>query len=37
MVIVISSGKVLDKYREQMKEHKLFIIMGFRIYILNKI
>jgi hypothetical protein len=30
-------GNILDKYREQMKEHRLFIILGFRIYILYKI
>ena len=37
MIIVICRGNILDKYREQMKEHRLFIILGFRIYILYKI
>jgi len=37
MIIVISRGKVLDKYRDQMKEHKVISILGFRIYIVYNI
>ena len=28
---------ILDKYRDQMKKHKLFIILGFRVYVLYDI
>ena len=37
MIVVISRGNVLDKYRDQMKEHKLIVIFNFKIYILYNI
>ena len=37
MIIVIARGNVLDKYRDQMKEHKLLVVLGFRIYIIYNI
>ena len=37
MIIVISRGDTLDKYRDQFKKHKRIIILGFKIYILYDI
>jgi hypothetical protein len=37
MIVVLSNSNILDKYRDQMKQHKLIIIFGFRIYILYDI
>jgi hypothetical protein len=37
MIVVISRGNVLDKYRDQFKKHRRIIILGFKIYILYDI
>ena len=34
MIVIITRGDVLDKYRDRMKEHKLIAFLGFRIYVL---
>ena len=34
MIVIITRGDVLDKYRDRMKEHKLIVILGFRIYVM---
>ena len=37
MIVVISRGNTLDKYRDQFKKHRRIIILGFKIYILYDI
>ena len=32
-MIIISRTNVLDKYKHQLKKHRLIVLLGFRIYI----
>ena len=34
MIIIISRGKGIDKYKKQFEKHKCIVILGFRIYMI---
>ena len=34
MIIIISRGKGIHKYKEQFERHKCFVIFGFRIFVI---
>ena len=34
MIIIISRGKGIDKYKKQFEKHRCILIFGFRIYVI---
>ena len=34
MIIIISRGKGIEKYKNQFEKHKSIIILGFRIFVI---
>ena len=34
MIIIISRGKGIDKYKKQFERYKCIVILGFRMYVI---
>ena len=34
MIIIISRGKGIDKYKKQFEKHRCILIFGFRIFVI---
>ena len=34
MIIIISRGKGIDKYKKQFEKHRCIVILGFRIFVI---
>ena len=34
MIIIISRGKGMDKYKKQFERHRCIVIFGFRIFVI---
>ena len=34
MIIIISRGKGIDKYKKQFERHRCIVIFGFRIFVI---
>ena len=35
MIIIVTTNNILDKYKKQLRKHRLCVICGFQIYIFS--